>query len=89
MTGDYDKVMTTLQDSADVLSKEYPIEQLDEISDRIIEIQTEVMKVHRKKQQGKIDSDTYNRKIEELQQELQENESKQLQLQQVPQKYRT
>ena len=52
MTGDYDKVMTTLQDSADVLSKEYPIEQLDEISDRIIEIQTEVMKVHRKKQQG-------------------------------------
>lgn len=42
----YDKVMTTLQDSVNVLSKEYPIEQLNEISDRIIEIQTEVMKVH-------------------------------------------
>ena len=83
MTGDYDKVMTTLQDSADVLSKEYPIEQLDEISDRIIEIQTEVMKVHRKKQQGKIDSDKYEQQIEKLKQELQENETKQLELQQA------
>ena len=83
MAGDYDKVMTTLQDSADVLSKEYPIEQLDEISDRIIEIQTEVMKVHRKKQQGKIDSDKYEQQIEKLKQELQENETKQLELQQA------
>ncbi len=76
-------MIATLQDSADVLSKEYPIEQLDEICDRIIEIQTEVMKVHRKKQQGKIDGDAYNRKIEELQQELQENETKQHELQQT------
>ena len=83
MTGDYGKVMTTLQDSADVLSKEYPIEQLDEISDRIIEIQTEVMKVHRKKQQGKIDSDKYEQQIEKLKQELQENETKQHELQQT------
>ena len=83
MSGDYNKVIATLQESADVLSKEYPIEKLKEISDKIIEIQTAVMKLHRKKQQGKIDSDAYNRKIEELQQELQENESKQLQLQQV------
>ena len=83
MAGDYDRVMATLQDSADVLSKEYPIEQLDEISDRIIEIQTEVMKVHRKKQQGKIDSDKYEQQIEKLKQELQENETKQLELQQA------
>ena len=83
MSGDYNKVIATLQESADVLSKEYPIEKLKGISDKIIEIQTAVMKLHRKKQQGKIDSDAYNRKIEELQQELQENESKQLQLQQV------
>ena len=83
MSGDYNKVIATLQESADVLSKEYPIEKLKEISDKIIEIQTAVMKLHKKKQQGKIDSDAYNRKIEELQQELQENESKQLQLQQV------
>ena len=83
MAGDYDKVMTTLQDSADVLSKEYPIEQLDEISDRIIEIQTEVMKIHRKKQQGKIDNDKYEQQIEKLKQELQENETKQLELQQA------
>lgn len=76
-------MMTTLQDRADVLSKEYPIEQPDEISDRIIEIQTEVMKVHRKKQQGKIDSDKYGQQIEKLKQELQENETKQHELQQA------
>lgn len=83
MSGDYNKVIATLQESADVLSKAYPIEQLDEISDRIIEIQTEVMKVHRKKQQGKIDSDKYEQQIEKLKQELQENETKQHELQQA------
>ena len=39
--------------------------------------------LRRKKQQGKIDSDAYNRKIEELQQELQENETMQNELQQT------
>ena len=41
------------------------------------------MKLHRKKQKGIIDSDVYARKIEELQQELQENETMQNELQQT------
>lgn len=83
MAGDYNKVIATLEESADVLSKEYPIEKLKEISDKIITIQTAVMKLHRKKQQGRIDSDEYDQEIEKLQQELQENETKQLELQQA------
>ena len=51
------------------------LEQLNEISDRIIEIQTEVMKVHRKNQQGRIDSEKYEQQIEKLKQELQKNET--------------
>ena len=41
------------------------------------------MKVHRKKQQGKIDNDKYEQQIEKLKQELQDNETKQLELQQA------
>ena len=83
MSGDYNKVIATLQESADVLSKEYPIENLNEISDKIITIQTAVMKLHRKKQQGKIDINKYDQEIEKLQKELQENETKQNELQQA------
>ena len=83
MAGDYDKVIATLQDSTDMLSKEYPIEMLNEVSERIIELQTEVMDVHRKKQRGLIDSSEYDQQIEKLRQELQENETKQHELQQA------
>ena len=34
-----------IQESADVLSKEYPTEKLKEISDKILDIQTAVMKL--------------------------------------------
>ena len=83
MAGDYNKVIATLQESADVLSKEYPTEKLKEISDKIIEIQTAVMDLLRKRQKGIIDSNEYNQEIEKYQQELQENETKLNELQQT------
>ena len=76
-------MIATLQESADVLSKAYPTEKLKEISDKIIEIQTAVMDLLRKRQKGIIDSSEYNQEIEKYQQELQENETKLNELQQT------
>ena len=83
MAGDYDKVIDTLQESADVLSKEYPVAKINETNEKIIEIQTAVMDLLRKRQKGIIDSNEYNQEIEKYQQELQENETKLNELQQT------
>ena len=83
MAGDYDKVIATLQESADMLSEEYPVAKINETNEKIIEIQTAVMDLLRKRQKGIIDRNEYNQEIEKYQQELQETETKLNKLQQT------
>ena len=83
MAGDYDKVIATLQESADMLSEEYPVAKINETNEKIIEIQTAVMDLLRKRQKGIIDSNEYNQEIAKYQQVLQENETKLNELQQT------